>query len=117
MSLILNLISTSLIRLESAAAGEEKLTGLIVAVETDGSGLRLLPDDASAERCVRAERLSPASDRSRLAQVGTAIKWGNEDGREIIPAAWHFNHVIIDRRAGMRRPTRIWPLGVLPTSQ
>jgi len=55
ISLDPNLISASLIMLESAAAGEAKLAGLIVAVETDGSGLRLLPDDASAERCVRAD--------------------------------------------------------------
>ncbi|MGI9330748.1 MAG: DUF4382 domain-containing protein [Gammaproteobacteria bacterium] len=54
ISLDPNLISASLIMLESAVSGEEKLAGLILAVETDGSGLRLLPDDASAERCVRA---------------------------------------------------------------
>lgn len=50
-----NQINASLVVLRAAIDGADKLSGVIVAVESDGSGLRLLPDDASMERCVLAD--------------------------------------------------------------
>lgn len=50
-----NQVNASLVVLRAAIDGADKLSGVIVAVESDGSGLRLLPDDASLERCVRAD--------------------------------------------------------------
>ena len=49
-----NQVNASLVVLRAAIDGTDKLSGVIVAVESDGSGLRLLPDDASLERCVDA---------------------------------------------------------------
>ena len=47
-----NLVNASMVVVGTRAGSQPELTGEILDVEDDGSGLRLLPADGSAERCV-----------------------------------------------------------------